>query len=1365
MRNIDFFKQDIHVGDIAIVELTSGKSVKGKVLEIGEFVMIMKEDGKKMRLLDGIIGGWELVEKASQEEDVKIDLIKTDDSIDEKDKKVERAEAASPEVEDKIPQAQQPQETSKPKLVHLGNSLDALSTVFDDVNNEENAQKLTPLGQLKKIGPKYSFIADYKSGQDILVPGSEIVDKSVTSGCLVVYSYSKNNKGIIANAVHRASSVADALEVAQTLSETGDLWKALEVLKHILDLYPKNVDASSMSKSIKSNLSGKNPRKNNKTKSDRTTSQVAAQQSTIPFGEYPEKPQVIDAAETRDALPLKLPKMTDMECREKERELDALIRNGEREKCLESSYQLLAHQCPTPKYLRSYLDRITNTEVALNHTKEAIFALAQLIYFSENQPDTKAANLAHLYVSLARLFRKDGQKGEAEKALNCAEYLGANNSVVQSLREQMSVSNGGDSQDLSDLSSDIQSSIETDVALSVSKMLQQDIEQAAASLNGEEDPENLLRRAMRESQPSSNKTFEVKAQFFLEAAACYWIRKEYSKSGYKNAVANYARMKGDAMFTMLQNTIHMFPENKESLLAYSDSACSYYTEALGIFNELRQGKFLQELFLKYLKLRRVSSQILGGKTPDSEWHSGTLKAMMQDCLSGDNPEDLKAFVYTCISVGASTEAAWNSLSNDVDGIRPFFGRLSDDRFRMKTFELFNELEGSNVSVVLKAAEFLHTVFLHRQQRNELLYAFLTRIAKWDFDPIDISSISDEWTQVEDFSGILLPSDGQTCSNIGKVIKILSDYTEADPIYRHSLLIQAQQVIQKSVKEIAETTTYLGRVFFSPLESKWLDKINEHLTLYFKSQEPRLRIIPDPATIHNNEEAGYSIVFRVCNVGETPATSFSVQISDSQGRIWPSIDAERLSVGEEKVIQWVIPEQLVPLVEQDSRISLTVEATPLYQGRTLNSSKDVFVFEIESSEPLSRDDMPWMISNTPPDNIFKGRDEDLIKLEKHYRSRERVHTYILYGLTRTGKTSLLEYLRGRLKGVALDENPKVTILPFSWDFNHVAFKKDLANQFWENLVKIQIYDELSPELKKAVNKAYPLKRFPDVVTQNDFLRIIDALNSKGVHPFITIDEFSNVKDGIEDGMLNAAFLGVLRDLALTGKASFIYAGTYDIKELPKDPKYGYTGQLTHTRQMPINAIKEKYANELIDASSKLHFEEDAKAYIRYLSGCIPYWIQWICMNCGKYAVIKQKHYLGVHDVDEVVRIMTGETRDDDDVFTWQRIDEINFQNNQVMTDGGKQAEEALISSIAYLNRERTRSARGISTKELDILWEKNAVSKVFQGEMLDAIKRMKERDTLIEETEENRLVYRLAVDLFRRCWYVNHKNISAELAHK
>ena len=65
MNNIELFKQDVSIGDIVTIELTSRKSITGRVSEINDCVVIEKEDGKKMRLLDGIIGGWEKEESLS----------------------------------------------------------------------------------------------------------------------------------------------------------------------------------------------------------------------------------------------------------------------------------------------------------------------------------------------------------------------------------------------------------------------------------------------------------------------------------------------------------------------------------------------------------------------------------------------------------------------------------------------------------------------------------------------------------------------------------------------------------------------------------------------------------------------------------------------------------------------------------------------------------------------------------------------------------------------------------------------------------------------------------------------------------------------------------------------------------------------------------------------------------------------------------------------------------------------------------------------------------------------------------------------------------------------------------------------------
>ncbi len=88
MTNIDYLKQDTQVGDIVIIELTSGKSVSGKLIEIGDYVIIEKEDGKRMRLLDGIIGGWEVLSHMRGDRKLNDYTQSNVDIIEEKDNNV-----------------------------------------------------------------------------------------------------------------------------------------------------------------------------------------------------------------------------------------------------------------------------------------------------------------------------------------------------------------------------------------------------------------------------------------------------------------------------------------------------------------------------------------------------------------------------------------------------------------------------------------------------------------------------------------------------------------------------------------------------------------------------------------------------------------------------------------------------------------------------------------------------------------------------------------------------------------------------------------------------------------------------------------------------------------------------------------------------------------------------------------------------------------------------------------------------------------------------------------------------------------------------------------------------------------------------
>ena len=82
---------------------------------------------------------------------------------------------------------------------------------------------------------------------------------------------------------------------------------------------------------------------------------------------------------------------------------------------------------------------------------------------------------------------------------------------------------------------------------------------------------------------------------------------------------------------------------------------------------------------------------------------------------------------------------------------------------------------------------------------------------------------------------------------------------------------------------------------------------------------------------------------------------------------------------------------------------------------------------------------------------------------------------------------------------------------------------------------------------------------------------------------------------------------------------------------------------------------------------------------------------------------------------------------------------------------------------YLVRESTQIERGVSMDELTRLWDKYNVPADKRLNMTRALKNLEEKRVLRQFTDETREVYRLNVDLFRRWWYVHHRDLTLEFS--
>ena len=505
----------------------------------------------------------------------------------------------------------------------------------------------------------------------------------------------------------------------------------------------------------------------------RKAQNINQKESAAPKAETPIKPAAITSEETKNFLRAKRPLMTEGECKIIEKELDKLIRNGQKEECLQKSYATIEHKKPTPKYFRSYLDRIVNTEIALGHFEQAEKALAILISFSEKQSDVNDRGLSHLYISMGRVYIRLKQEEEALKALNYAGQFHINEGTINKLKE--SISSSGSLADKK--GEDINSTGDTiHSGDGISKMLIQDVEnkareQEVQQQGGQNSALDLYNKAQN-NRENINIPIAERSDAFLASAAAFVNSKQTKTLMYQVSVANYARLRGQEMYIRFAELVKNYDaENLAQLYAFRDSACCYFLEALGIYNILGEKTYLQELFLKYLQLSIVVSSVEGGKTPDQNWGDWTLKQLQRKCVKGNDSENQHIFFETCVSVGAAAEGAWNTLYQDEDGLGLFMGAIGKGENKEHYYKIFNNIEHSSIASTYSPGEFLRKIFEHRKGRIITLQDILDDMLRWGFSLFEISSFKEKWCTIKDYQELLTSTDIKVYDTICSVLDI------------------------------------------------------------------------------------------------------------------------------------------------------------------------------------------------------------------------------------------------------------------------------------------------------------------------------------------------------------------------------------------------------------------------------------------------------------------------------------------------------------------------------------------------------------------------------------------------------------------
>lgn len=1041
-----------------------------------------------------------------------------------------------------------------------------------------------------------------------------------------------------------------------------------------------------------------------------------------------------------------------------ENRINGLLQSGKAIEALALINDYLKQDNCVGKFKSSLLLKRAQTYSALSDYEAAKVAYTELIEYNETIK-SPTNNLSHLYTELARLQNlTEESKDVILSTLTKALKYNPSNSYASTLFEQI---NSGNYQIKTNNTEDNQLLLDSEeLSTTISKMIDIDIKEHMFShekiiKNGGTSTPSIAKSIYEEAKRTKDVDMSERYPVYLEAAKAYSILPvgSYDIQEYLESVAYYAILKGNSLFIRFKKILAEDNPDIVMLTHIKDSACSYYIESLNLLSNI-EGEHLLTILANYLKMNIALVNVQKGDKPNI---SGQFNKVFFNCVSSSDANINLIAWATIVAVGTASPKAWNKLFWIKGGTGGLYNVMNYPEKRQSIYSILNRINDDPINIDLPPGEFLKRSFANRTKRNKQFREVLAKVLKTDFNIHMLTSLDALWKGIPDYMDLLSETDQESKKIGDKVLRNLLPYTSRQSqIERTNLLYQAQDDLEKQITFINDNTTYYGRTFFFPLFTKWRTIIQQNLKEKISKTLPVLQVIPDP---HYILKDGVDLLVNLIikNIGESTAEGYHLNVSLTSLNNGSVIKGKSKEDKEIPVGSYFDKKMSLPKEFNDcSSLDLVAEISAEYQGELTTAQQYRYTLELEPKTSLTEEEIMWKDGPKMSGVLFKGRQDIMGKLTRHYLSVERDKPYILYGLTRTGKSSILLNLKKDLTGKTfLKEGERFDLISFEWDLSEASGYGN-AKDMWQYLLRDTLYDELGEYLTTPFRAELDISEYPRA---KDFKKILQYLKQCKKHPMFFVDEFSHIKILLDKNIINTSFLHTLRQYSLEGLASFIFAGTYDIKELIKDPKYAITGQLVHTIEEQINEIDPTSAEELVNVMrDKLSFTEEAIKHIHLLSGDVPYFIQIICKFCGFYAVEKKRRNIGKPELEHVIKILTGESDGEKDSLV-KVLPKTIFQNNLYSPQDKKEV-NVLISSLCYLN-ENLEVPRSVSTQELQELWSKNGI-EAYRPKLAEAITLLLERKVLVQSEDEFIPVYRLSVDLFRRWWKVHYPDIKLEI---
>jgi tetratricopeptide (TPR) repeat protein len=917
--------------------------------------------------------------------------------------------------------------------------------------------------------------------------------------------------------------------------------------------------------------------------------------------------------------------------------------------------------------------------------------------------------------------------------------------------------------------------IPEDLASGRSPMLSQDVRRASYRdeqilRRGSPLPEDAA-RLFAEAAEIRDREFAERYPLFLEAAKAFsdLPAGSFEEAKLDQALARYAAMRGGALTNEVLRRLSRPPVDLVALGRLHDSAISYYRESLVMSAEKVSWYYLRVSLTRYLLLGILNALCEGGHDVPQKLERAGLERLLGFGLEHSDDRVVAVVLESLVAWGAARTAIWKPIwdgGKSGGAHKQFAAFLQQPGGRERITRVLAQVEpleparpgsrepGSLISRAIKRRR-------AAQEDMERRFQDLQRL-RLDADAID--AVVEAWSEIPAHRGVLLRTDLEVLwPRVTELLTGLRQYRQRTPEERSAVLFEARTRIEQLQREIDAYPTYWGRTGLQPLLERWLQGIHRIEERRFTEIRPELAVELDPPVLHRDGNLLRGTL-RVSNRGRAAADTVELTLElDGSPKTRFSRSLGTLAVDATTPVEFDVQGAAG---RPSAGGELVVNAVAAYRGTRGVPVRARFTVELASPLAFEDADIPWSEDAMPAQDMFKGRERLLADLRRRILGRDRTKTQILFGLTRTGKSSILLYL-----GKALDLAPirlndqELRVVTFSANLATAAGESNAADM-WRFLLGDRVIARLDELAGRGTipHSSVPSPPRNDQYRFKDWQRIISHLRGAGLYPVFLFDEFSFYTELVRKKRIDTSFLAAIREFALGSNATFVFAGTYDIRNMIRDPTYGITGQLVNTQVEHVSRIEPGPARELVRAMEpKLRFTDAAVTHILRLSNQLPYFIQMLCRHCAVFALAAGRSLLGFPEVELVVGALTGEIdRASHPLLT--EIPELSsgvFMNN-MYSESDPVEYRVLLSTLSHLLSDPETRSRFVTQHAIMDLLQRSGITML--AGLAAAIRELVERQVLIQTQDEGDTAFAFSVDLFRRWWYRQYAaSLDLELA--